>query len=616
MAGVRTGGALKVASLAGATAMICVLLFAPPAAAATWAPTGPVTTSRVHHTATLLPNGNVLVTGGENINGSTVASAEIYNPITNTWSPAATMSTPRTEHTATLLPNGRVLVTGGFDGSFGILKKTEIYNPSTDTWSPAASMPTTLAYHVATLLDGGKVLVAGGTTGTFTDARPFLYNPVTNSWGAAGTMGISPFAPEIVKLSDGRPLVIGGFDGPSVALNRTEIYNPATNSWSSGAPMGVARSSHTATLLPNGDVFVTGGRDDARDGLSSTEIYDPTTNTWTPAAEMPEARESHTASLLSNGKVLVAGGFDSTSSNELRSSVFYDPSADSWAPAPAMPEERYGHTATTLSDGKVLVAGGFSFGPIPAVFDPATTLQDTLSVRLDRWRGQSHGGASGGGLRVSRSMGDRASFPFTGTAVTWVTRKGNDQGKALVSIDGVDVATVDLYASSTQDLVQLTFPGLTDAPHWIVVRVLGEKNAASSDFEVAIDAFKVGSETAQETSTKIQYNAWVGTTNPSASGGTHRSSTSTWAFARATFRGSAVDWVTAKGPAFGMAQVYIDGVRQGVVDLYRPGSVVWQVKESYTGLGEGSHTIMIDVLGAKNPASAGTKVVVDAVAVP
>ena len=105
--------------------------------------------SRTSHTATLLPNGNVLVTGG---NG---ASTEQYNPSANTWSPAASMSITRSDHTATLLSNGKVLENGG-----NTSLAAELYDPATNTWSSAGNMSTARFEHTATLISSGKVLVA------------------------------------------------------------------------------------------------------------------------------------------------------------------------------------------------------------------------------------------------------------------------------------------------------------------------------------------------------------------------------------------------------------------------------------------------------------------------
>lgn len=84
----------------------------------TWTPTAPMTTARAAHTATLLSNGRVLVAGGSDARLGTTsyratATAEQYDPQTNTWAPAATMTSARTMHTATLLPDGQVLVVGG-----------------------------------------------------------------------------------------------------------------------------------------------------------------------------------------------------------------------------------------------------------------------------------------------------------------------------------------------------------------------------------------------------------------------------------------------------------------------------------------------------------------------
>src|ERR1035441_10349420 len=87
-----------------------------PAGAASFSFTGSMTTNRENHTATLLPNGTVLVAGGSPDDGSAyVSSAELYNPGSGTWTPTGAMASVRAYHTATLLPNGKVLVVGGWN---------------------------------------------------------------------------------------------------------------------------------------------------------------------------------------------------------------------------------------------------------------------------------------------------------------------------------------------------------------------------------------------------------------------------------------------------------------------------------------------------------------------
>src|SRR5437762_2613104 len=95
-----------------------------PAVCASWTPTGSLNTARDSHTATLLPNGMVLVAGGfGGVNGD-LASAELYDPASGTWMGTGSLNAARTFHTATLLLNGMVLVAGG-SGVSGTLASAE-----------------------------------------------------------------------------------------------------------------------------------------------------------------------------------------------------------------------------------------------------------------------------------------------------------------------------------------------------------------------------------------------------------------------------------------------------------------------------------------------------------
>jgi hypothetical protein len=232
------------------------------------------------------------------------------------------------------------------------------------------------------------------------------------------------------------------------------------------------------------------------------------------------------------------------------------------------------------------------------------------SVTYDGWHSISDPSASGGAYRTAANAGATASFGFSGTGITWITRKGPDQGIAFVTIDGTNKSKIDLYATSAQSFSR-SFSGLGPKPHTIVVTVTGHKNAASSGSNVAIDAFIVGVTTIEDSSSSVTYDSWTGASSTSASGGTYRLSQKAGSTISLTFTGTRVDWLTATGPSAGMATVTIDGVSMGTVDLYAP-SVNWQVPESYRGLASGSHTIVVSVLGTKDAAATSALIVVDA----
>ena len=127
----------------------------------TWTATGSLNAARFIHTATLLPNGKVLVAGGFD-NVSVLASAELYDPALGTWTATGSLNTARDAHTASLLPNGMVLVAAGFATGFVSLSSAELYDPAHGTWTVTGSLNIAREVHTASLLPNGMVLVAGG----------------------------------------------------------------------------------------------------------------------------------------------------------------------------------------------------------------------------------------------------------------------------------------------------------------------------------------------------------------------------------------------------------------------------------------------------------------------
>jgi hypothetical protein len=346
---VSAGSATISATIGSITAATTLLV-----AVDVWIPTGSMTSPRELHTATMLSNGKVLVAGGVDNTGYSIATAEIYDPVAGTWTATGSMTVPRDTHTATLLPNGTVLVAGG-DGQGAIQSSAEIYNPVSGTWTGTGNMTTARAYFTATLLPNGKVLVAGGAGGDPATSAE-IYDPVTGGWTATGSMAVPRSEHTATLLSDGTVLVAGALGGTPAESASAEIYDPVAGTWTVTGSMTTGRWLHTATLLANGTVMVAGG-----EGASaSTEIYNPVPGTWTVSGNMTTARYDHTATLLSNGAVLVAGG--TGTGGVISSAEIYNPIAGTWTATGSMSTPLQNHTATLLPDGTVLAAGGYDGG--------------------------------------------------------------------------------------------------------------------------------------------------------------------------------------------------------------------------------------------------------------
>jgi hypothetical protein len=279
---------------------------------------------RQRHTATLLPDGRVLVVGGL---GPGRGTAELYDPATNSWSSAGTLVQARANHQAVLLPDGTVLVLGGRQPGKP-LPDAEIFSPKTLTWTAVAPLPVARDRPVAVLLRNGKVLVSGGVTtdvGGQLDAAVLFGNP----------------------------------------LSSTELYDPATKTWSPGAPTATGRVGHAMVVLTDGRVLIVGGTRDP----AAAELYDPPADSWTAAGPVLPPRIAPAAGLLGDGRVLVAGGlieqYDpatvATSGYTpvlLATADVFDPARAAWAPAPPMREARWLASGTSLLDGRVLVCAG------------------------------------------------------------------------------------------------------------------------------------------------------------------------------------------------------------------------------------------------------------------
>lgn len=314
--------------------------------------------TRAAHTSTLLPDGKVLIAGGFANGGSSLASAEVFDPAQETFASTANMNASRVGHTATVLPNGKVLIAGGYNGDY--LTSAELYDPATRTFSPTNGMVTGRSGHVAVLLPSGKVLLAGGVGAGWTFLNNAeLYDPATNSFTSTGEMLAARESHTATLLPNGKVLIAGGHKGRRAAMtiySSAELYDSATGRFSATGDMTRIRHKHGAVSLADGRVLIVGGADqrDGRPAYTSVEIYNPATGIFSAAGDMnsPRYKLQDTLVLLSNGTVLIAGGAN-------RAEIF-DPSRNTFSYVSGdLGESRQFATATRLRNGQVLITGGY-----------------------------------------------------------------------------------------------------------------------------------------------------------------------------------------------------------------------------------------------------------------
>jgi WD40 repeat protein len=310
-------------------------------------PTGSVAVARYAYSATLLPDGKVLIAGGQTPSQGGVDSAELYDPATGVFTATGNMVVGRVYHTATLLPSGKVLlVGGGYNGEYE--SSAELYDPATRTFSQTGSLSMARLAHTATLLPDGKVLITGGySPGNVATNSAELYDPVTGMFSSTGEMLAGRSSSGAILLPDGKVLVVGGVAN-NTPLNSADIYDPATREFSATSSMLDGHYWVKMTLLNSGKVLVLGGT------TSGAELYDPATKTFSRTGFMSTARLQGAVVKLASGNVLVAGGLNGVGTAEI-----YDVAGGVFGTTINMSVARGDIDGVKLADGRVLIASGY-----------------------------------------------------------------------------------------------------------------------------------------------------------------------------------------------------------------------------------------------------------------
>jgi hypothetical protein len=288
---------------------------------AAFVPTGSLTAPHQGISAMRMPNGEVLIAGGNSI--------ELYDPLTGTFRGAGTMPATHVRPTTTLLADGRILLAGGtaWDSSKGkAVADADLFDPEASALTPVSAMISARASHAATLLNSGQVLIVGGRNGWLPDSAddpPWdplfaeLFNPTTDAFTSAGTMTTTRIRPLALALPGNKALVLGGIPHGLQNIHEqpvdprfAEVFDGASRTFAALATPTIPVQTYTATLLSNGRVLIVGGEIGTQ-VVDAVAVLDPSTGGLTEEGRLTTARAGHTATLLSDGRVLVTGGFDS-----------------------------------------------------------------------------------------------------------------------------------------------------------------------------------------------------------------------------------------------------------------------------------------------------------------
>ncbi|HUN59337.1 MAG TPA: kelch repeat-containing protein, partial [Candidatus Binataceae bacterium] len=271
----------------------------------TVAPTGSMNQARTQFTLTLLNNGQVLAVGGSDTyvntgnlsaggGSATLGSAEIYDPPSKTWTEVASLVVARLAHTATLMPDGTVMVVGGLtDNSsasgYTLAQDYEFFTPpassaSQGSWrAETILVPSVPRYdHSAVLLDNGWVILVGGEVAPSAVATPARYITGSDSWGAISSEKTPRYDDAVTKLANGDVLIAGGLDANGDQLSTAETFSTDTLTWTTAAgslPDGA--SGQTAALMADGRVIIAGG------SSPTVATFDYSTEQFTPGGTLP-----------------------------------------------------------------------------------------------------------------------------------------------------------------------------------------------------------------------------------------------------------------------------------------------------------------------------------------
>lgn len=310
--------------------------------------------ARAAHTMTALAGGDLLVTGGCDVDGCTSATTSTFVVTDTSATRVANLAQARDAHTAVTLSDGRVLVVGGFaEEGRPPLASAELFDPETELWTTTGSLQVGRGGHAAALLGDGRVLVVGGWVGpsTYTNTTE-IYDPRSGEFTAGPRLPVAADGLAAASLPDGCVLVVGGQIHSQIATDRAVTICPDGRLLEVG-DLRTARFKHGIAALESGQVLVVGGTPDDATLLTSTELYDPATHRFRPGPRMLSGRYKLTDSVvaLPGDRVVVAGGGEGVE--------LIDLGADRSTAITQLGGGRRSFSTVGVTNGQLILVGGY-----------------------------------------------------------------------------------------------------------------------------------------------------------------------------------------------------------------------------------------------------------------
>ncbi len=168
---------------------------------------------------------------------------------------------------------------------------------------------------------------------------------------------------------------------------------------------------------------------------------------------------------------------------------------DLYAATPAYHTEAFSgfnpaaHTVVVVAAGTKNPSSSGVEVRVDGFVDAGQTIDDSsLSVLMKGWSGMSAPWATNGNLRLSTGPGNKVTFTTSGSSFTWTTVRCPMCGQAKITVDGADVATIDLYSAAWQVQQSEEITGLMAGSHTVTITILSTKNPNSTGTLVIMDS--------------------------------------------------------------------------------------------------------------------------------